>query len=387
MRVGLDLLFLIPGETGGRETYARELIAAMISSDPSLVLTAFLSRDAGMAFARELGLNMRVRRLPVSARRPEQWSVGELGLLPWAGRRAKVALMHSLANFGPATGGFQRVLTVHDLQYRAVPELLTPARRIGTAVQLSLAAKRAHRIIAVSKFTRDELTRELAIAPQRIAVIPNGVAAPAGAAEPERRIRARLELGARPVCLSIASNLPHKNLPLLFSALNRIPPLRRPVLVVAGGGTDAAGLLARAGQAGVSSDVRLLGYQPPETIEGLFSLASCLVLPSRYEGFGLTTLEAMVRGLPVVCADIPPLCEVTGNAALRFAPSSADDAAAAIDRLISDRGLADRLIAAGRERAAQFSWDKAAQETIACYRRVLAGRANPEASPSGVPEA
>lgn len=387
MRIGLDLLFLIPGETGGRETYARELIAAMCAQEPSLALTAFLNRDGDPAFARELGLNMRVRQLPVSARRPAQWSLGELMLLPIAGRRADVALMHSLANFGPATGRFRRVLTIHDLQYRAVPELLTPARRIGTTAQLSLAAKRADRIIAVSSFARDELMSELGIAPERIAVIPNGVGVPSGAAEPEERIRARLALGERQVCLSIATNLPHKNLPLLFTALSRIPQNRRPVLVLAGGGTDDRALVAQAAQKGMTPDVRLLGYQPPEIVEGLYGLASCLVLPSRYEGFGLTALEAMVRGLPVACADIPALREVTGDAALRFPPLSADEAAVAIDRLIEDPSLAQRLIAAGRERAAQFSWNAAARSTIACYRAVLAVRTDSQAPPAGVAEA
>jgi glycosyltransferase involved in cell wall biosynthesis len=295
--------------------------------------------------------------------------------------------MHSLANFGPATGPFRRVLTVHDLQYRAVPELLTAARRMGTAAQLTLAARHADRIIAVSGFARDELQRELGIPPERIAVIPNGVGARAGAAEPEPELRAALQLGGRRVCLNVASNLPHKNLPLLFAALSEIPSARRPVLVLVGGGTDDPALAAEADQAGVLADVRLLGYQPAPTVEGLYGLASCLALPSRYEGFGLTALEAMTRGLPVACADIPALREVVGGAALRFAPSSAQEAAAAIDRLVSDQELAGRLSSAGRQRAAHFSWDIAARGTIATYRKLLDGRTHAKAPVPSIGEA
>jgi glycosyltransferase involved in cell wall biosynthesis len=386
MRVGLDLLFLIPGETGGRETYARELIAAMLAREPSLPLTAFVNRDVSPAQARELGMSLRVRRVPVSARRPEQWAAGELALLPVAGWRAGVELMHSLANFGPASGPFRRVLTIHDLQYRAVPELLTTARRLGTAVQLSLAARRADRIIAVSNFDRKEVMRELGVAEERIAVIPNGIGVPAGEAEPEATLRARFALRAQPVCLSVATNLPHKNLPLLFAAVGLLPVDQRPLLVLAGGGTDSATLSQAAVAAGVSEDVRLLGHQPAPTLEGLYRLAACLVLPSRYEGFGLTALEAMTRGLPVACADIPALREVTGPAALRFSPDRPEQAADAIARLIHDRKLADRLRVAGRERAALFSWDAAARDTLACYRRALGGP-DPEPPVPGVVKA
>ena len=100
MRLGLNLLFLIPGDTGGRETYARELTAAIFELEPALSVTAFVNRD-GRAFVRDLGFNVRVVRLPVSARRPEQWAVGELLLLPAAAARARVDIVHSMANFGP----------------------------------------------------------------------------------------------------------------------------------------------------------------------------------------------------------------------------------------------------------------------------------------------
>ena len=175
MHVGLDLLFLIPGRTGGRETYARELIAALFELAPSLSATGFINREASPAFARELAASMRVVRLPVSARRPEQWAFGEWLGVPMGGRRGGVDVLHSLANFGPASGPFRRVLTVHDLQYRAVPELLTPGRRLGTAVLMSVAIRRAHRIIAVSAFARDELLREFPVDASSVDVIPNGV--------------------------------------------------------------------------------------------------------------------------------------------------------------------------------------------------------------------
>lgn len=373
MRLGLDLLFLIPDETGGRETYTRELISAMFALEPGLVATAFVSKDATSMLIRELRPNMRVVRVPISVRRPEQWALGEFVLLPVAGRRDRIDLLHSPANFAPASGRFRRVVTLHDLQYRAVPELLTPARRLGTAALLESAVRRADRIITGSAFSRDEIVRELSVAPDRIDVIPYGVGTrPAAFPAAEQELRQRHRLGTRPVVLAVASDLPHKNLGALIEALGLIPAQRRPVLVIAGPGTDGARLRELARAAGRQDDVRLLGFRPARELEGLYALATCVVLPSLYEGFGLPVLEAMTRGVPVACSDIPSLGEAAGDAALRFAPDQAADIASAIQRLIEDPALRRRLVDAGLRRARLFSWTQAAQATLDCYRRTLA---------------
>lgn len=374
MRLGMNLLFLIPGSTGGRETYARQLIAAMFEIEPALDATAFVNRDGGHSFVRELGTSMRVVRLPVSARRPEQWAAGELLLLPGAAARARVEILHSMANFGPAAGAFRRILTVHDLQYRAVPELLPRARLAGTTALLELAARRADRIITVSEFSRHQLMDELGIRSDLIKVIPNGIGTPSRTPVlGEADLRGRHQLGARQIVLSVASDLRHKNLDVLLAALACIARDRRPALVFVGPGTDGPRLASATRSAGVERDVRLLGFIAPEELEGLYRMAACVVLSSVYEGFGLPVLEAMCRGVAVACSDIPALREVAGEAALLFSPRSPTQIAAAIERLVGDRTLAERLGAAGRSRAAGFSWTRAAQQTLACYRKLLAG--------------
>jgi glycosyltransferase involved in cell wall biosynthesis len=373
MHLGLDLLFLIPDESGGRETYARELIAAILEREPALQATAFVNAEAGEALQRELGGAMRVVGVPVSARRPAQWAVGELGLLPLIGARAGIDVLHSLANFAPVGGPFRRVITLHDLQYKAVPELLSPARRAGTAALIGLAARRADRLITVSQFARDEIVAELGVAAEAIDVIPNGVAiADEASTVPEAELRARHRLDERPVVLAVATHLPHKNLGTLLAAHAVIADGRRPVLVLVGAGTDGPALQARALVEGASPDVRLLGYRPAPELAGLYQLAAGAVVPSLYEGFGLPVLEAMARGIPVACSDIGALRELAGDAALRFSPFNTSAIAAAIVALVEDRDLGDRLASAGRERAARFSWKAAAEATLSCYRRALA---------------
>jgi glycosyltransferase involved in cell wall biosynthesis len=370
MRVGLDLLYLVPGETGGRETYARELVPALLERSRELELVAFVNRDAGPRLAAELGDGVRAVVVPVSARSRAQWALGELALVSLAARRARVEVLHSMANFAPAWGRFRRVVTIHDLQYRAVPELLSWPMRTGTSALVSLAARRADRIIAVSAAGREEIVAGLDVARERIDVVPNGVRPPP-AAPSTAGVRERHRLGQRPVVLAVATNLPHKNLPVVIDALALMSSEQRPMLVMVGHGTDDGTLLARAATAGVAEDVRLLGARSTEELESLYALADCLVLPTLHEGFGLPVLEAMARSVPVVCSDIPALREVAGEAALYLDPRAPAQIAARIAELLADAGLAGRLRELGRARAAGFSWSAAAAGTLASYRSAL----------------
>jgi glycosyltransferase involved in cell wall biosynthesis len=370
MRLGLDLLYLVPGETGGRETYARELVPALLELSPELELVAFVNRDAGPGLAAELGDGVRAVVVPVSARSRPQWALGELALVSLAARRARVELLHSMANFAPTGGPFRRVVTIHDLQYRAVPDPLSWPARTATHAMVSLAARRADRIIAVSAAGREEIVAELGIDRGRIDVIPNGVRPPSSPPQPDIT-RERYRIGERQVALSVATNLPHKNLPVLIDALAAIDPNRRPLLVFAGYGTDDGALQARATAAGVAEDVCLLGALSAEELDSLYALAGCLVLPTLHEGFGLPVLEAMARSLPVACSDIPALREVAGDAALYFDPRMPVQIAAKVDEVLHDPLQATRLRERGAKRAAKFSWRAAAEGTLHCYARAL----------------
>src|SRR5579863_5149198 len=157
MRVGLDLVYLVPGETGGRETYVRELVPAMLAQDPTLEFVAFVGRDAAPEIAAVLGERVRTVTLPVSARSRPLWALGELALVPVAARRARVELVHAPANFAPPWGTFRRVVTIHDLQYLALPKLLPPLARAGTAGMLRLAVRGARRVITGSQAAADEI--------------------------------------------------------------------------------------------------------------------------------------------------------------------------------------------------------------------------------------
>jgi glycosyltransferase involved in cell wall biosynthesis len=266
-----------------------------------------------------------------------------------------------------------RVTTIHDLNYLMVPDAHFGVRGLGMRLLVPLAARTSHRVIADSASTRRDLETRLRIAAGKIDVVPLGLGQPASATPtPAAELRERLALGTRPVALSLSAKRPHKNLRGLLDALARIDAGRRPVLVLPGYPTPHEGeLRAHADALGVGGDVRWLGWTSGDDVEGLFALAAAFVFPSFYEGFGLPVLEAMARGVPVACSDRASLPEVAGEAALLFDPADPAAIASALERLLADGNEAARLRAAGRSRAAYFTWRRTAELTLASYERAL----------------
>ena len=374
MHVGLNLVFLVPGETGGMEVAARELIPELLSHAPAdWRFTAFVNREAAAAGDGPWGELLPSVTVPVNARNRVQWVLGEQALLPPLAARARVDLVHSMASTAPVLGPFRRVVTVHDLIYARFPEAHAGIRDRGMRVLVPAGARRSHRVIVDSLSTREDVIELLGVPAERIDVVPLGLGAlrrvtPAGEAE----VRARFDLRERPVLLSLSAKRPHKNLGALIAALARIPREERPVLVLPGYPTDhEAALRRRASALGLDDDVRFPAWVPDDELEGLWELAAGFVFPSLYEGFGLPVLEAMARGVPVACSTAASLPEVAGGAALLFDPRDESAIGDALLRLLREPELRERLRAAGRERAQAFTWERTARLTLASYARAL----------------
>jgi glycosyltransferase involved in cell wall biosynthesis len=371
--VGLNLIFLIPGETGGMEVAARELIPALLAAAPQTRFTAFINREAAAAKDGPWGELLPAVTVPVNARNRVQWVLGEQTLLPRLAARAGVDLVHSLASTAPLWGRFRRVVTVHDLIYARFPEAHAGIRDKGMKVLVPQAARRSHRVIADSQSTRDDLVALLGIAPGRIDVVPLGLGGVRRDTPlPEREVRARFELGERRVVLSLSAKRPHKNLLALIGALARIPSEGRPVLVLPGYPTaHEQELREHASSAGVAGDVRFPAWVSGEEVEGLWALTEAFVFPSLYEGFGLPVLEAMARGVPVASSNASSLPEVAGEAALMFDPHNEAAIAEALRRLLDDSVLREQLRTRGLARVAEFTWERTAHLTLESYRRAL----------------
>lgn len=369
MRVGWDLLFLRPGQTGGRESYARELARALQATRPDVELIGFVGRDAaGDGWWREL-LD-RVVVLPwVSAGSSTRWATGEAVGIVGAGARARVDVLHGVGNFGALGGPFKRVLTVHDVLFKRRPDLVPPLMRAGTGALMTPAARRAHRVIADSRASAADAVELLGVDAARVEVIPLALGTPPSGAGDAARARAAIGAGERPIVLCVAGDFQHKNLPALLDAWAGWTGGARPLLAYVGPGTDAGALPGRARELGLDADVRVLGTVPGELLEDLYAAAGALALPTRFEGFGLPLLEAMARGVPVVCSDLPVLREIGTDQVLYVDPDRPGDIAGALRRALG--GAVD--VEAARAQAATFTWARVAAQTAAVYDAVLAG--------------
>ncbi|MGH2947795.1 MAG: glycosyltransferase family 4 protein [Solirubrobacteraceae bacterium] len=368
IHVALNLVFLVPGETGGMETYARELIPRLAERG-DLRLTALINREAAAAGGPWERVEVHV--VPVSARSRPQWVRGEQQFVPQMAERAGADLVHSLASTAPLRGRVRRITTIHDLNYKLVPEAHFGLRGLGMRLLIPAAARRSHRILVDAESTRHDLVAHLGTPAGKIDVVPLGVTpAPPVTPTPEPELRARLGLGDRPVVLSVSAKRPHKNLPRLLRAVAGLEP--RPIVVIPGYPTEHEHeLRALAAELRISGDVVFPAWVSPEDLEGLYALATCVAFPSLYEGFGLPVLEAMARGVPVATSNRSSLPEVAGDAAYLFDPTDVDAIRTAIARLLTDAPERERLAAAGRVRAATFTWEATATGTLAAYRRAI----------------
>lgn len=288
--------------------------------------------------------------------------------------RKGLDLLHSPDFIPPFRRNYKSVITVHDLAFLLYPQFMTAeaARYYG---QIDHAVRNTDHIIAVSKATKQDLISYLGVPSEKITVIYEG-SNPAYKRIDRQEARAFCEkrwgLDANFIFL-ISTIEPRKNVPTLLRAykLLRNDYKRREKLVLAG----SKGWLFEEVDETIKSlkleeDVILIGRVQDISVNYLYNAASMLVFPSFYEGFGLPPLEAMTCGTPVIVSKIKVMPEVVGDAALLIDPHDEADLAIAMHRLLTDAHLRAELIDKGLKRAAKFSWEQAARETLAVYHKV-----------------
>jgi glycosyltransferase involved in cell wall biosynthesis len=379
MHLAFNLVYLMPGRTGGMETVARELIPAIASERPDWHLTVFAGRDADAVEGPWRDAVAEWVTLPVRATNRLQWVAGEQLVLPPRARRARIELLHSLGATAPLHGAFTRVLSIYDFNYKVIPQSHHRVLGAGLDVLVRLGAQRSDRVIACSAHTRRDAVRFLHLEPERIDVVPLGLGATTSTSftgTPVDELRQRFRAGERKIVLTLSDKRAHKNILGLVETAALIAPERRPLFIVAGYSTPhEREVRARISALGLDDDFRLADWVSDADREGLYALADAFAFPSLYEGFGFPVLEAMARGLPVACSNAASLPEVAGDAALTIDPHDHEALATALERVLYENGLAERLRSLGAERAAQFTWARTAQQTIASYERALATRA------------
>jgi glycosyltransferase involved in cell wall biosynthesis len=364
----LNALYLAPGVSGGPETYLRGLAPALAQEFPELRLTVATTRSGAAALRADgWGEFAEVIALPCEdgERLRRQWA--EQVLLRRTVRRVRPQLVHSLASVAPVLPGAPAVVTLHDVTFLLRPTFgrLTTW---GMGALVAIAAHRADALICSTAAARAEICSLLRVDPGRFTVVPLGHE-PTRVAEPvpAEVLSARHDLGGARVVLCVAAKRPHKNQAVLIEAMPRLGV--DIVLILAGHAEPYEQQLRElARSAGVETRVRFLGYVPDAELEGLWRVAACAAFPTLGEGFGIPVLEALSRGVPLACSDIPVLREVGGELPHYFDPRDPTAAARAIDAAMDDADGAAR----GPAQAARFTWATAARGTHEVYERALA---------------
>jgi glycosyltransferase involved in cell wall biosynthesis len=336
-RFAIDARAAVRPELGGVERWARELVARLPGAAPGeyavLRPPRALAHRAGHAWEQAV--------LPVRAR--------AFDALLCPANLAPVAAPHN-------------VVILHDAAPLRHPAWYSGAYAAWQRRLLPAIARRARHVITVSAFSRAELVELLALAPGDVSVVAGGVDAAFHPGADAARARADLGL-ARPYVLCVAAHVARKNLGALVPAARALREQGVDV-VVAGGHRPQF-----ATEEGLD-ELRLLGAVPDALLPGLYAGAELFALPSHYEGFGLPVLEAMAAGVPVVAADAAALPETAGGAAL-LVPPDGEAFRDALAALLGDAGERERLRAAGRSRAAGFTWDATARGVDAVLRRAV----------------
>jgi glycosyltransferase involved in cell wall biosynthesis len=282
-----------------------------------------------------------------------------------------VDLFHATDHLLPRFRRIKSVFTLHDLIPLILPELHLPLNRWFLRLMLPRFLQAAAAVIAVSESTRRDAERLLGVPAEKITVIPEGVEPhfrPVPDAGRLAEVRARYGLPERFI-LIVSTIEPRKNHTLLLEAYGRVREQHPEVgLVIAGKpGWLYQAFFQRLEASGLRDRVILTGHVREGDLPALLTLAAVFAFPSLYEGMGLPPLEAMACGAPVAASNSSSLPEAVGDAGLLLPPDDPRAWAEALARLLSDEALRAELRARGRARAARFTWEAAAQATLAVY--------------------
>jgi glycosyltransferase involved in cell wall biosynthesis len=382
MHIGIDASRIAVAARTGTEHYTFELLAALAKLDRQNRYTLYCNQPP--AALPPLGPNFELRRIAF----PRLWTHARLSA-ELALRPPDVLFVpaHVLPLGAPLRRRMRTVVTIHDMGYLHFPESHTAAQRRYLRLSTRWSARAASQLIAISSATRDDLVRYTGARPEKISVIHHGVSPRFRPAEDQQAIAAiQAKYGVRPpYFLYVGTIQPRKNLLRLLEAFAQArteasgmraeeadssllsPQSSGLQLVIAGKPGWLTGEIERqaAQLFGAGSPaVRFTGYVADEDLPALLSGALAFVLPSLYEGFGMPVLEAMACGAPVLASATSSLPEVAGDAALLADPEDTAAIAAGLARLASDPALRASLRARGIARAAQFTWERCAEQTL-----------------------
>lgn len=363
-----QLYFSAPGGIG---TYVRNLVPALAHQDPSLRLTLFRSRFEIDASTERWVRDFPVEEIPASIKTLyPRWDLIARPPLPETLQECDIVHATNPAAIPPAAAGQRLVVTVHDLAFEHHPGMFPRSWRYLYRAGLRAAVRRADAIITPSRNTAEDLLSRTKVDPAKLHVVPLAASLGIGNLDPDESL-ARLKVRT-PYVLFVGTLEPRKNLVRLVRAYRRVAAIGLPhALVLAGPlGWNHDALMREIALRG-PGEILLTGAVTDDELDALYRSADVLAYPSLYEGFGLPVLEAMARGVPTIASTTSSLPETAGEAAIGVNPRSVREIAMAIERVLTEEDLADKLSLRGRHQAERFSWEETARLTLQVYERVV----------------
>jgi glycosyltransferase involved in cell wall biosynthesis len=316
------------------------------------------------------------------------YSLSELTRFAWRLMRDRLDLFHATHYVVPPLYRTRAVVTIHDIIHVLYPQFLpNRAALLYARVMIGRALRRADRIITVSFNSKRDLVDYFGISPARIDVVYNGVAKRFRedvTSEEKERVATKYGL-PRPYLLFLGGEKPHKNVRNVlraFAQASRESAL--PHALVLAGPMPANKSRVEALIQGLDLSTRVFrpGIVPEEDLPGLFGGSEALLYPTLYEGFGLPVVEAMACGVPVLTSSTSALQEIAGGYALLVDPMDVSAIAKGIAEIATNAQRRAELVALGRRRAADFSWDRAAAQTLKVYAEALGSPARADRPPA-----
>lgn len=378
-RVGINLLWMVPGVVGGSETYTTRTLRGLAERYSDLDYTLFALPEFATVYP-DLARTFKTVYAPVSGRRkPTRVLAGENTWLARQCLKRRIDLVHHAGGVIPLVRPGRAVLTIHDLQYLYYPEYFTRSKLAYLSKMVPRSADTARLILTPSEFTRRTVIDRLEADPSIVVVVPHGVSqreAEGSVAD----VRSSYDIRG-PFFLYPAATYPHKNHLVLVQALARLIESHPEVTLVLTGtrGSEQWGtthssegrVAEEIRKLGLEERVRPLGYVPGRDLDALYREAVALVFPSRFEGFGAPVLEAWSRGCPVIAANATALPEIVGDAGYLVSPDNPQEWANSMWDLLEDSDLRLIYARAGAERARKFSWAGSADVLEDAYRHAL----------------
>jgi len=346
MKIGINILYLIPGKVGGTETYARELIPHL-AKDNQLIL--YCGKETALTFTPSK--NIEIVTLPIYSRNRSSRLLAEQTILPLLCKKNNIDVLFSLGYSSPFIHPCPAVVTIHDLNWYYHPEDFSISSRIMWQILTRLSAMTASHIITDSQSSAISIHQVFGTPVSKITPILHGTPA---------TIKTIHSKPKNPYIFTVIANYPHKNLKTLLRAFDKISQsIHKLDLIICGLGKQPS-----------SSDrIKYLGYVSRKQLASLYHNASIFVFPSAYEGFGYPVLEAMSYGAPVVSSRASSLQEVVGDGGILVDPYDIDSYVVAIIKLLDSPRERAKWVKLGKLRASELKWEDTAKSTLDKLRK------------------